>query len=310
VRICYIPLLLSSALLLSACRSAELVAPRSTTFFVSAQNLYTVEEEESFAIGAKSSDAFPPVSFPIVKDWVLQGYLNKVLAELTPAIPERLPHMQYHLRIIRDPVEADAYAFIGGNIFLSLEYIAQCETLDRLVGTVGHELGHASLRHFSVLYTYRCMLQEEIFALQKLCDDKQIRKDPKEFRMVVLALEMRRNLIGSAVRKMQQSQELEADAFAAMVMARAGFRPTLLAEHYSREAYNEAGSLELFSTHPNYSRRALVVADEARAHLGYWKPHPELERDWPRMRRRAELMAAEKIQPLESVSPPGGVATR
>lgn len=76
----------------------------------------------------------------------LRVLLDSVAQRLIDAQPN--PAFTYHLHLI-ESAEVNAYASMGGHIFVHTALIGLCEAPEELAAVLAHEMGHVQFRHVS-----------------------------------------------------------------------------------------------------------------------------------------------------------------
>jgi predicted Zn-dependent protease len=145
------------------------------------------------------------------------------------------------VHVIRSPIE-NAYALPGGHVVITTAMLRQLDGPDELAAVLAHEITHVTERH-----TTRGMLKREglrlVFGLVA-GDDAALK-----------AIAGTAGAIGQL--SYSREDEMEADAGAAVLLARTGISPLALARVYERLSAKEGGGpgLEFLSTHPASAAR-------------------------------------------------------
>ena len=100
----------------------------------------TIEEEKKYGKQMYNEIA---LAVPVNNDVYMSLYLRTVTDRLEAVTSLQFPII---FTIIDSPT-VDAFAAVGGYVFITTGLIALCETEDELAGVLGHEFAHISRRH-------------------------------------------------------------------------------------------------------------------------------------------------------------------
>lgn len=211
---------------------------------------------------AKSSNLFSPEQEMIFGELMLQqrkgeirlvrddknlAYINEIGARLARHLPATGLKFQFH---IIDIPEVNAFNIPGGHVLISRKLIAFVNNEDELAGVIGHELGHAVVRHAAVDISEWL---RRILGVTALGDRKDITE-----KYNLLIERARTKQITRSVDH-ESEQQLEADRIGAFATAAAGYDPQAYYVVFDRltESKGKTGSWfsELFgTTHPMQKR--------------------------------------------------------
>jgi WD40 repeat protein len=124
-----------------------------------------------------------------------------------------------------DVPDLNAYAIAGGNIFITRKMVAFLKTEDELAGIIGHELGHAIVRHQAIDYT---KLFKEVLNVDKVGDRDDI------FQKYNLFLEKQMTKSVRFSNNHEDKQQLEADSVGLYAMTATGYDPEAFATAWER----------------------------------------------------------------------------
>ncbi|WP_455385077.1 M48 family metalloprotease [Acidihalobacter prosperus] len=197
---------------------------------------------------------------PLVDDTQLNSYIQALGERLLAAAPE--PHIPFTFLIARDS-SINAFAATGGVIVVYSGLIEAAQNEAELAAVMAHEIAHITQRHIA-----RALEENQRLSLATM--------------LAVLsgiALSANAPQIGSAVTagavagslqnqlNFSRAFEREADSIGIGILARAGYRPTAMAEFFARlartESPSDANVPELLRTHPVTGDR--IAEAEARA---------------------------------------------
>ena len=105
--------------------------------------LMFMSEEQEIALGTQY-DPSVVSTFGIYENEPLQKFIEEKGTEMGK-ISHR-PHLQYHFKILDSPV-VNAFAVPGGYIYLTRGILAQFNNEAKMIGVLGHEMGHIPARH-------------------------------------------------------------------------------------------------------------------------------------------------------------------
>jgi len=169
--------------------------------------------------------------------------LNKILQRLLENVDTPFT---FRVDIGQDDT-VNAFALPGGHIVLYGGLIDEAETPEELAGVLAHEMAHVIKRHGVASLAKQLGLQAILLAATG--DTNSV----INFGHTLLSMSMSR------------SQEAEADAVGAEMLAKAGISVKGLQAFFARIAKNQSdyGVLNLLSTHPHGEDRANALTDPA-----------------------------------------------
>ena len=168
----------------------------------------------------------------LVSEPGLNEYLNRLLQTIVLN-----SHLRgcFTLKVVND-VEANAYSFPGGFLYVTTAMILSAENEAQLIATLAHETGHVAARHLT-----------KIVARKRIWMICSVAGGP-----VGYALGQR--LAPLFVLKLSRNAEFEADGLALKYLAASGYDPTelagLLQHAFQQEGKPESFLARLFDTHP------------------------------------------------------------
>lgn len=184
---------------------------------------------------------------PLLNQWV-QGVGNKLWIETARK------DIPYNVKIIKDS-EINAFSTLGGYVYVNTALLDFVQSDDELAGVIGHETGHIERRHVLTTQTKANVLNL-LFGIASF------------FSPFIYNFG---NLIeAGAIAKIQREDEIEADRYGLLLMARAGYDPEAmlsLQEHLGAlEGAHSDLVTKYFEDHPGSAARI--------AHL---EGYPELD---------------------------------
>ncbi len=185
---------------------------------------------------------------PLYQDRTVNRYVTLVGRALT--LQGNRPELDYHFAVLDDDA-VNAYSAPGGYIFVTRGALALMEDEAELAAVLAHEIAHVNLRHIVQRFNVRGREDSGIGALGRLLgaggDSARIAFAHAVNQVMALLFETGYN----------QSDELEADAEATLMLAAAGYDPTALRRYLTRLGKNPERQGK---THPS-SRARLAALD-------------------------------------------------
>jgi metalloendopeptidase OMA1, mitochondrial len=212
------------------------------------------------------------------------------------------PDYRWEFRVINDPEMVNAFCVPGGKVavYTGIFPIARDEA--GLAVVLGHEVAHALLRHAGE----RISQSEILGAGMALAGASGV--NPQILQALGLGASV------GLVLPFSRSQESEADHVGLILMAKAGYDPTVALDVWDRMARKEKGAPPAFlSTHPGYETRVQQLRSFMPEALSYYQqtsgraellPSPE---SLDSAAARAERELLKRIQAINSyVQEPNG----
>ena len=229
--------LLAGAVLVPVVRplGAQVATQRAPSGF----NLFSVEQDVE--VGRLAAAEFERL-VPLVNSAPTAQFASSIVSLLAVHVPG--PRYPYRVRI-SNANEANAFVLPGGPIFISRGLLTLARTEAELAGVIAHSMAHVALRHGTGRASKAYVGKAGLGALGGLVGRSPI---PGVI-----------NAVGgfgldAAFLTFGRSDEYEADALGAELMARAGYDPVALATFLAtlrREQGRNAGLERFFSSHPS-----------------------------------------------------------
>jgi WD40 repeat protein len=212
--------------------NAQDCTPPSIVANAKSANLFSPEQEMIFGELTIQNMAG---EIRLVRDEKLLAYVNDIGGRLTKHLPPTGLRFQFHLI---DIPEANAFNIPGGHVFLSRKLVAFVNNEDELAGVIGHELGHAVVRHGATDISESL---RKILNVTSLGDRKDI------IEKYNLLIERARTKRLSRKRGHENEQQLEADRIGLFAVVAAGYDPAAFASFFDRLTENEGKTGNWFS---------------------------------------------------------------
>jgi Zn-dependent protease with chaperone function len=196
---------------------------------------------------------------PMLNDQRIDGYLTRLgkrLAEKAPG--DKFP---YEFRGVND-LSINAFALPGGFLFINRGTIEAADDEAQLAGVIGHEVGHAALRHGTNQVTKAYLAQAPLAILGGVVGSKGA--------LGVVAQIGAGFGVNSILLKYSRDAERQADIVGTQILYDCGYDPRAMAQFFEKLAA-EGGKRapQFFSSHPNPENRADSVDAEVQRLGGY-----------------------------------------
>jgi hypothetical protein len=231
--------------------AAQTCAPPPIVANKNSNNIFTPEQEMIFGDLSVQNMA-GEVRF--VRDERLTDYLTRIGERIIKHLPQTGLKFRFYLM---DIPEVNAYNLPGGNVVVSRKLVAFVNNEDELAGVIGHELGHAVVRHGA---------NDMSEALKKILNVTSLgdRKDVTE--KYNLLIERARTRRYSRPHGHEDGQQLEADQIGVYALVAAGYDPGALSSFFERLTESKAKGgwfTELFGKTTPEQKRLYEMAKAA-----------------------------------------------
>jgi predicted Zn-dependent protease len=181
----------------------------------------------------------------------LQAYVSGVVRRLVRAGSPR--SFEYSVKIV-DMAEENAFATVGGYVYITRGMLAQLNSETELAGVLAHEISHISHRHVAKQQTRA--LGYQILGLGAMALGATLGNSDNNLRMAPVGVSA---ALATILSSYSQEAELEADESGLLMMAQAGYDPrglvTFLRSLRARERLTGLGYHGLLATHPETAER-------------------------------------------------------
>jgi predicted Zn-dependent protease len=181
----------------------------------------------------------------------LQAYVSDIVRRLVRAGSPR--SFEYHVKIV-DIDEENAFATVGGYVYVTRGMLAQLNSETELAGVLAHEISHISHRHVAKQQTRA--LAYQIIGLGAVALGSTLGNADNHLGMAPLGVSA---ALATILSSYNQEAELEADESGLLMMAQAGYDPrglsSFLRSLRTRERLTGLGYHGLLATHPETAAR-------------------------------------------------------
>lgn len=228
----------------------------SSIFFTSCRSLNVFSLQQDVDLGKKVSAQIEsdPKKYPILPEKgneEVYKYLRGITQKLISS--GRVAHsndFSWQTKIINDPKTLNAFCTPGGYIYVYTGLIKFLDSEDQLAGVMGHEIGHAALRHSTRQMTQ--LYGIDLLATLALGNGGQKLKELTE------------GLVGL---KFSRGHEKEADDYSVSILCGTGYNAAGAAGFFKKieaKSDGKSGGTPVFlSTHPAPKNRIENIQNKA-----------------------------------------------
>lgn len=179
----------------------------------------------------------------------LYRYVNQIGNQLV-SVSNR-PNLPYRFEIVDNP-QVNAFATMGGYIYLHTGLIATASNEAELASVIAHEIGHVAARH----------------------SQKQIRQQAITQGLLTATGLDKTNLVQLGVKlaldlPYSRQDEFEADAIGLQILYDAGYAPGAMVDFMAKLGKSGGKAPTLLSTHPAGQDRAIALAQKIPRNIAY-----------------------------------------
>lgn len=181
----------------------------------------------------------------------LQAYVSEVVRRLVRAGSPR--SFEYSVKIVDIP-EENAFATVGGFVYVTRGMLTALNSETELAGVMAHEISHISYRHVAKQQTRA--LAYQIIGLGAMALGATLGNADNNLGQAPIGVSA---ALATMLSSYSQEAELEADESGLLMMAQAGYDPrglvTFLRSLRTRERLTGMGYHGLLATHPETAER-------------------------------------------------------
>jgi predicted Zn-dependent protease len=254
-----LPSILALALAAGGCATNPVTGKSELSF---------VSEEQEIAIGQENYPLMTQQSEGETGHAEIQRLVDSVGKKMA-ATSER-PQLPWEFNVVDDNTP-NAYALPGGKISITRGLITLFETEDQLAGVIGHEIGHATARHYAAQASRGQMAQILVGAATIGAGAMDV--DPN---LVATGAGLGAQLV---LTKYSRDQERQSDELGMKYMTAAGYNPEGFAE--SMEILKSTHDREpdklsqLFASHPLTGERITTARQRVAQQYAQYTSRPE-----------------------------------
>jgi Zn-dependent protease with chaperone function len=192
---------------------------------------------------------------PIMRDEVVESYVERVGQRLVAAIPQEFQHpeFRYTFKVV-NARDINAFALPGGPMYVNRGMIEAARNEGELAGVMAHELSHVALRHGTAQAT-KAQKYSILAGIAGIAG--AVLGGPA-------AGQLGQAAVGTYFLKFSREYETEADVLGAQIMANAGYDPRDLANVFRTiQQQGGSGGPQFLSDHPSPSNRYERINQEA-----------------------------------------------
>lgn len=193
----------------------------------------------------------------VLNDPAMTDYIKRLGDSITKLIPNSPFPFTY--KMVNDP-EINAFCVPGGFVYVNTGILINAENEGQVIGVMGHEIGHAILRHSANQMSKGMLLQGLATAGAMYGEMKG--------GVAGMAAQLGGGLGAQLVMmKFSRNHEKDADAFGARLMSKAGYNPLELARFFEKMQQlaggkQAAGVAGWMSSHPDPGSRSQLIEQE------------------------------------------------
>ena len=197
----------------SPCRPPEIV------FNKTSDNIFN--ETQEMYLGDVMAETVEK-QFRVIRDDAVAAYVRALGERLARHLPPT--NIKFQFQVVDVP-DVNAFAVAGGRIYVTRKLIAFVRNEDELAGIIGHELGHAIVRHHSADIS---KYFREILGVTSVGDRADV------FEKYNLFLDRQNTKRVRVKRSHEGDQQLEADRIGLFAMTAAGYDPRAFTSAWER----------------------------------------------------------------------------
>ena len=193
----------------------------------------------------------------ILDDPAMTAYIKRLGDSITSQIQN--PPFPFVYKMVNDP-QINAFCVPGGFVYVNTGILINAENEGQVVGVMGHEIGHAILRHSANQMSKGMLLQGLATAGAMVGEMKG--------GMAGMAAQIGSGLGAQLMSmKFSRNHEKDSDAFGARLMSKAGYNPLEMARFFEKmeqmSGGKQAGGVAgWMASHPNPGSRIQLIEQE------------------------------------------------
>lgn len=214
-------------------------------------NLFS--KEQDIQLGQEAA-AQVRQQYPVVQNQFLQDYIRRVGQRL--ASQPEAGNFPYSFTLLNDR-SINAFSLPGGPTFVFTGLLANVDNEAQLAGVLAHEISHVALRHGTNQVSKANLLQ-----IPALLAGAAVGNGSLLGQLAQMGVGLGFN---SLLLKFSRTDESQADALGARIMAQAGYNPIEMARFFEKlQATNSSRPPAFLSDHPDPGNRERAIEAEIR----------------------------------------------
>lgn len=242
-----IPIAVVALHLVAGCGAAGLQVPTA------AANLVLPPDQE--AALAERVDQELHRQLDVIEDPAVRGYVQQVGHRVAQASAGERGPVDVHFEVVDDPDTVNAFAAVGGNIYVYTGLLLAVRNEAELASVLAHEVAHVANRDIAKLLT----AQMGLSTLAQVA----VGANPNALQQIVTQLAG-----AGAIAAHTRDQERRADTLGVRYLAAAGYDPRAMIGMYEtlgRLREQNPGLVQaFFATHPQTEDRIAAISEEIR----------------------------------------------
>lgn len=212
--------------------------------------------EQDIEMGKAAIKEIEP-TITILDDPAMTAYVKRLGDALTSKIKN--PPFPFTYKVVNDPA-MNAFCVPGGFVYMNTGILLNADNEAQVVGVMGHEIGHAILRHSANQMSKGMLLQGLATAGAMFGEMKG--------GIAGMAAQMGGGLGAQlAMMKFSRNHEKDSDAFGARLMSEAGYNPIEMARFFEKlqqmSGGKQAGGVAgWMASHPDPGSRSQLIEQE------------------------------------------------
>ncbi len=190
---------------------------------------------------AKEQEKSIIAQYNVVKDPLLNAWVQGVADKLWGQVARR--DVPYNIKIL-DSADINSFTIGGGYLYINAGLLDFVQSDDELAGVIGHETGHVERRH-TVTLPAKAQALNLLFGVASIFS-------PIIYRFGQIAEQ-------GIIAKAQRQDELQADQYGLLLMARAGYDPDAMVSfmnHLGKEEHDHSSLVDKYlANHPGFPSR-------------------------------------------------------
>ena len=218
---------ISSAVILTA----QDCKPPAIVFNAKTENIFTPEQE--MYLGDAMMERLEK-DYRVFNDAEINAYVQAIGDRIAKHLPPSGIKFRF---VVVDVPDTNAFAMAGGRIMVTRKLISFVRSEDELAGVIGHELGHAVVRHHAIDYS---KYFKQVLGISSVGDRRDVFDKYNKF------LESSRTKRVTFSGNHEDNQQLEADKIGVFAVFAAGYDPNATISFWKR--LTEAKKTSFFSS--------------------------------------------------------------